>query len=1637
MKRIYFASLFLLLNTTFLFSQSNPVSLANQTNPKAQARILDTYGKLPLSFEANHGQTDARVKFLSRGGGYSFFLTQSGAVLSFAQDAHSPAVLQMQLAGSNANARVYGVDELPGKSNYFFGNAAERWRTGVSTYSRVAYDDVYPGINLLYYGNQRQLEYDFDVAPGANPNQIRLAVSGAEDLTVDSNGNLVLRNASGQVHLLAPKVYQVVRGKKQEIAGRWKLKSANVAGFRLGRYDHSRALVIDPVLLYSSFLGGSQKNTLNKVAIDAAGNTYVAGYTTSGDFPAAPTPQAVTFGNGTQLRGAFVSKIDPTGATLLYSTYLSGNADEEASGLAVDASGNVYVAGTTHSTDFPTYNAFQSTCATNNAAGTCTSAFLTKISPTGDSLVFSTYLGGSGGESARGLAIDAQGSAYVVGITSSLDFPVTTGAAQPKCGGQCQQNGFVAKFDPTGGSLVYATYLGGSGIDDTADIAVDSSANVYVTGRTTSPDFPLATPYQKGCTPDAASTSGACVATAYVSKIKADGSALAYSTFLGGSLGSQASAIAVDSAGSAYVTGSTQSSDFPVLKPFQKSCGIGAASTKCSVDAFLTKFAPTGKTLIYSTYLGGSGRDEASGIVVDAGGNAHLVGRTESSDFPTVASVQSKLKGTSDAFAVRFNASGSTLAFSTYHGGSGTESGNAIALDTKGNIYLAGETSSPDFPTSHPFQSSCAGSCSSAFISKMALPQGVTVSTTVLTSDINPSTYGQTVTFTATVTGASGIPTGTVNFLDGVTVLDTGTLSGTGATTFTTTAPSAGSHSMTAVYSGDSTYASSTSSAIPQTVDAAATTTNLTAVPASPSTFGQSVTFTATVAVVAPGTGTPIGTVNFDASGTAIARCTGVAVSGTGQAVCTTSALNAASYTVKATYTEIGGNFTGSNGTRAYTVNAASTTTTVTAVPSSATLGQSVTFTATVAPVAPGAGTPPGTVDFTDGGTAITGCTGVALSGGTANCATSTLTAGSHTIKGTYTPTGTNFVGSNGSLTYTVGPPATITTVTAAPVSPSTYGQSVVFTATVAVVAPGTGTPTGTVDFAANGTAISGCTGVALGSGRATCPTSTLSAGSNAIKATYNPSGNSYATSNGTLSYAVNPASTTTAVNSSVNPSVPGQAVTFSTTVSAVPSGVGTPTGQVQLVIDSANVGIPVTLVSGSASFPPISSLTAGSHGITATYSGDPNFLGSTSGALIQQVNSTTVATLSPTSLNFGNVAIGTQSLPKSVKLTNPGTIPLNIINVNPGGTGVFKIASNTCWATLAPGKSCWVSVVFAPNEPGPVDTDTLSFYDDAANSPQTAPLSGTVVAQVTWSPASLTFAAQAVGTTSAPKIVTLTNNLPTAQSINSISFTGTDPGEFAQINTCGGSVAAKAKCTISVTFSPQANGSRKATLNVSDSASNSPQTVPLTGTGVVPATLAPISATYAAQAEGTTSAAKTFTLTNNQTVPLTGMAISTTGDFAVSATTCTTSLAAKGKCTVSVTFTPTAAGKRTGQLSLSDSASNSPQTATLTGTGTVPATLTPANFTYATQKVGTTSVPKTFTLANKQSVALTGIAISVSAPFAVSATTCTTSLAPSATCTISVTFTPEAAESFEAALFAYDSASTSPQFSFLLGTGK
>ena len=849
MKHTCFVCLVLSLTASFSLPQPNSAALVHQTatvmppvyasqaDPKAQATILAGYGKLPLSFEANHGQTDGRVKFLSRTDSYGLFLTGDEAVLALngnkgnsvktktksAGTAHrtqsvaapkAGGVLRMKLRNANPAAKVTGVDELASTSNYFIGNDAKKWRTNVPSYAKVKYEEIYSGIDLVYYGNQRQLEYDFIVSPGANPHRIAFDIRGAKRIRRDARGDLVLKVREEELRLHKPVVYQEKDGAQQLVAARYAVTDSNRVTFDIAKYDASRTLYIDP-LIYSTYLGGSWRDGGRAIAIDSTGNAYVVGTAASTDFPTSPGAFQTTCNGGNNCAtfgDAFVSKINPTGSALVYSTYLGGSSFEYGLGIAVDDAGNAYVVGGTCSTDFPTMNPLQA----NYGGGDCGNygyigdVFVSKINPAGSALVYSTYLGGSQAENAGGIAIDSAGNAYVTGSTLSVDFPTTPGAFQTTCnGGSNCTDAFVSKINATGSALVYSTYLGGTSYDGGSAVAVDNGGNAYITGSTFSTDFPV--------TPGALQTAcNSCFGTtnAFVSKLNPTGSALIFSTYLGGG-GDGGSGIVVDGAGDVYVTGGTQSINFPVTPgAFQTAYGGG------TVDAFASKLSSTGSTLVYSTYLGGSDFDQANGIAVDNAGDAYVTGVTRSSNFPTMGPIQTHHRGIDangfDAFLARIDSVGSALVFSTYLGGSKWDEGGGIAVDRSTNAYVTGFTYSSNFPTKNPLQRYRDGCCD-AFVAKIdARP----ATTTGLTSSPNPSTYGQVVTFTVSVTSGAGAPPNgeIISFMKGKTVLGTGTLSG-GLATFSTSTLKVGTTRVTAVYGGDSNFASSRSKPVKQVVN--------------------------------------------------------------------------------------------------------------------------------------------------------------------------------------------------------------------------------------------------------------------------------------------------------------------------------------------------------------------------------------------------------------------------------------------------------------------------------------------------------------------------------------------------------------------------------------------------------------------------------------------------------------------------------------------------------------------------------------------------------------------------------------------------------------------------------------------------
>jgi len=701
---------------TILLAGSCAVSLAGisatphpgQVSPRSNERVTTR----PLYFEPNQGQADSQVRFLARGQQQTLFLTAGEAVLQLSRLAEknfteaTTAALRFRFAGARADAPMHAQDALPGKSNYFIGRDAANWRAGVPHFGRVQYEQIYPGIDLAFYTNQDRLEYDLLVAPGADPARIALQISGAERITPSPNGDLILQTAAGDVVQQKPTAYQMVNGQRRLVRAQYRMDRGDVR-FDLDAYDPSLPLVIDPVLLYSTFLGGSASEIAWAIAVDAAGNSYVAGYTDSANFPVVGGAQAVSGGG----RDIFVTKLNPTGTGIVYSTYIGGMGTEEARAIAVDAAGNAYVGGYTDGADFPaTPGAFQTTFA---GVDDCVAL---KLNPTGSALLYSTYLGGNNEDPFGGLAIDSVGNAYVGGSTRSLDFPTTPGSFQPSLTGY--RDIFVTKLNTTGTALVYSTYVGGGNFDDLLALTVDSSDQVHFTGRTF---FNFSSiPYPT--TPGALQISYDGIRDVVVTTLNAAGSGLVFSTLLGGTDFDEAQAIAVDAGGNTYVGGWTFSADFPTTP--------GAIQTALSGDndGFVAKINPAGTALVYSTLLGGSfvgGTEVVRGLALDSVGNAWLTGGTQSTDFPVTNAFQAANAGSGDVFIAKLNPAATALLFSTYLGSLFFDDGDAIALDAlpSPNAYVTGHTSwggSPNpFPTTPGVVQPALGGGNDGFVAKI------------------------------------------------------------------------------------------------------------------------------------------------------------------------------------------------------------------------------------------------------------------------------------------------------------------------------------------------------------------------------------------------------------------------------------------------------------------------------------------------------------------------------------------------------------------------------------------------------------------------------------------------------------------------------------------------------------------------------------------------------------------------------------------------------------------------------------------------------------------------------------------------------------------------------------------------------
>jgi hypothetical protein len=757
------------------------LALASQIEVAVAARQLAPalqYAQLPLAFEANQGQADPSIDFLARGAGYQIALAADSIRLALpSTTSASPQVVAMRFVGANSRVVGQGIEPLESKTNYLLGDDPSTYLIDIPNYGRIRFDGVYPGIDVVYYGRQRELEYDLIVAPGADPGDVRLSMDGADDLSIDDVGDLVLSIGSRRVKLQRPLVYQSEGQHQRTIDSAFRLVAGKEVAIAIGEYDASKPLVIDPVVSYASFLGGSGDDYGMAVAVDGSGNAYIAGFTTSTGFPTR-SPYLNRMPSGSTV-DVFISKVNAAGTALVYSTYL-GLSSSLVGGVGVDGAGSAFVAG-------------------NNT--------IVKLTPAGNALSYKKVYTGL---SVYGMAVDAAGNVYAACVAGST-FPTTPGAYQPAARGSADP--LVMKLDPSGNTS-YATFLGGSSGEGVGGIAIDASGNAYVAGTTSSTDFPVVNAYQ-------ATAQGS--SDGFVAKLNPTGTALLSSTRLGGADIDVIEAIAVDSGGSAYVTGHTKSVNYPTLNAVQPTKPSQAAFP----SAFVTKLSATGSALVYSTYLSGGGSpngnhntlgDRGYAIGVDAAGHAFVTGLAQSPGFPLVAPIAGPLSNTQEGqFVSKVSADGRVLLYSTIIGISeqvaqvapyNTEydAGYGIAVDAKGDAYSTGNAQNRgagylvSFPaTSGAVQTRYGGGWTDAVFSKLTTGPMLTAALATSTASIDS---GQTVALTATVGyapgGSGGALTGDVLFFDGTNPIASAPISNNLATVSIT--PAVGIHRLNAVY---------------------------------------------------------------------------------------------------------------------------------------------------------------------------------------------------------------------------------------------------------------------------------------------------------------------------------------------------------------------------------------------------------------------------------------------------------------------------------------------------------------------------------------------------------------------------------------------------------------------------------------------------------------------------------------------------------------------------------------------------------------------------------------------------------------------------------------------------------------------
>lgn len=1580
MMFLYVASTIRINNSPLTIGEEQEQTRRTNASPYDIERA---YGQLPMSFEVISGARAGEASAIAKSQGFNLFLVGSDAFMAVGKgDPKNTKLVQMRVLGGNTRPKASGVGRLERRSNYFVGNDPDDWRIGIPNFERVLLKDIYPGIDLTYYGEQGDLEYDFVVAPGSNPKRIQLAFKGARHVSLD-DGNVLLQMGDGALRLHEPVVYQVLDGKRVPVSGRFVLAGNSIVSFEIGGYDPHRALVIDPRLVYSSYLGGSGRDEALGIAVGKDGSAYVTGSTESIDFPVSASGLQKAMGHSHQ--SVFVTKLNPSGNAIEYSTYLGGSQRNAGTAIAVGEDGEAYVTGSTYSTDFPVTTG---TLQSHNAGGM--DAFIAKLSADGSHLLYSTYLGGSGEDEARGLALDGNGKAFVTGFTRSNDFPEDRRHNYANCGTGFCREAFVARINAMASTIDYATSIGGSGDTSANSIAIDGAGSAYVTGDTTAQDLPAS----EGAFQTQASGHSACAAEwrctdVFVAKLSSQGS-LVYATYVGGRGDQHGNAIAVDAGGSAYVTGRTNSANFPTTSGVP----TGAVTTQATT-AYVFKLNALGSKLDFSTLLGGYQEDEGKAIALDQARHVYVVGRTSSSLFPTTLDAfQNQLHGKSAGFLSLLNETGAKIEYSSLIGGSGSDVATAVALDALGNIYVAGSTDSSDFPLLKPVQASLAGE-QNAFVAKFSPRSAIAGQTGPPAAAAAPA-----VTITPTSLQFVNQKPGTSSTSKTITVTNSGTASlaniaitviGADPADFTVTTtpanncggalPASASCTLTVTFKPATTGVRLATINI---ADSAANSPQSVALAGNPPVASVS-TASLTFASQAEGSLSPYQTVTLkNTEAYSSLNISGISLSTVNfqQANnCPVALAASASCTVTVAF------MPGATGQLAANLSFSDNSLNDSASRQTVALSGA----ATGAPVASLSAT---SINF-----------GTLPQGTTSSPRSITLTntgVGALTFRDIYLTAADSFTWSTGAgscfgmSSLKAGASCTL--------SITFYANPGIQTSTIMVIDDSGNLAGNTQEISLAG---AGTTGISNGQFSATLLNfGSVQMGSTGVQKIVQFKN----TGTVPLSFSANSLFTADYYDYQVQPAA-------SNGCGAITLAVGA----------SCNISIIFNPALGS---PGLRTTTA-SITIAAPYFTRALYLmGTATGQAIP--------TLSSTGMTFGTVKVGSTSAPQTIVLKNTGNEPLTFggANLNTADFAVVPASTNSCSTTggtnLLPGASCNISVVFQPKSAG-TRGDVMMLFTNSGGGLGTQLFvalmgigqSTTPGPIVSMSTNTLHFGNQQAGTVSAVQTISLTNGGTVPWYISSFSS-----GSYVVESPCNNYVNPGSSCVISVYFAPPGLGAQPyyASLQVltGNGTVSSNLMLAFTGTGTgnqtakVSTTNLNLGSATSGSLGGTGSV--TFTNTGNVSYPfnftlneLNPIGVGSSPDFQETNNCQYGSngmMPVGASCTVLVTFTPTVgpAGARQALMSFQGG-----QNVIITGTatGTPILNVSPSGFTFLDQTQGTSSSALGITISNSGTAPLPFNVMSGGGEFTFLAYNCPATLQPGTSCVVYFVFSPSPNPSF------------------------